>query len=239
MHAPNLCTLPQERNALEMQHGSSQTSDSMDASVSELVRLAIGEAVRQEVDDDAYWSPIHLLQKADASAVWANVEPLARNADPRIRALVPDVLRYLAGPDLPLGFQTVALFKNMLVTESAPEVIASIGCAFVDLSKFEARVDLMLPFSTHPDACVRSAVVHALLASTRPEAIDALIRLSSDVDENVRDWATFGLGSQLDDVDTVAIRDALAARLDDAHEDTRYEALVGLALRKDARAIPR
>jgi hypothetical protein len=70
-----------------------------------------------------------------------------------------------------------------------------------------------------------------------PHAIEALIALSADPDGETRDWATFGLGSQLEEEDTDAIRDALAARLDDPDGDTSGEALLGLALRRDPRAL--
>lgn len=65
----------------------------------------------------------------------------------------------------------------------------------------------------------------------------ALIELSADDNDHVRDWATFGIGQMLD-VDSVAVRDALMRRLDDRHDDTRFEGLVGLARRRDRRAVP-
>src|SRR5687768_18575105 len=58
----------------------------------------------------------------------------------------------------------------------------------------------------------------------------------SDADEDVRNWATFGLGSMIDD-DSPQIREALLARISDAHDETRGEALVGLALRQDPRVL--
>jgi HEAT repeat protein len=64
-----------------------------------------------------------------------------------------------------------------------------------------------------------------------------LILLSEDEDESVRDWATFSLGSQ-GDVDTPGVRQALYRRLEDADFDTRSEAMVALAQRKDQRVIP-
>ena len=65
----------------------------------------------------------------------------------------------------------------------------------------------------------------------------ALIALSADPEAAVRDWATFALGT-LAEQDSPALRDALAARLDDPDEDTRLEAIHGLALRGDDRARP-
>ena len=64
-----------------------------------------------------------------------------------------------------------------------------------------------------------------------------LMSLTTDNDEDVRDWATFGLGV-LGDQDSPAIREALYNRLSDANEDVREEAMVGLGKRHDARVLP-
>ena len=69
------------------------------------------------------------------------------------------------------------------------------------------------------------------------DAVDALIALTADVDDRVRDYACFGLGQQCRELDSTAIRDALAARVDDIDVDTRCEALLGLAYRHDPRAL--
>jgi len=53
--------------------------------------------------------------------------------------------------------------------------------------------------------------------------VETLVELSGDPAPRVRDWATFGLGSQI---------------VEDPDEDTRVEALRGLAARGDERAIP-
>ena len=68
--------------------------------------------------------------------------------------------------------------------------------------------------------------------------MEALIALSADADADVRDWATFALGT-LAAADTPELREALAARVEDADEDTRLEAVHGLALRGDTRAARR
>jgi HEAT repeat protein len=92
-------------------------------------------------------------------------------------------------------------------------------------------------FRHHADQEVRYGVVLALTGYEDQEAHVVLMELMSDADAEVRDWATFALGTQ-SETDTPAIRDALAARLADIDIDTRCEALVGLARRRDRRALP-
>jgi HEAT repeat protein len=69
-------------------------------------------------------------------------------------------------------------------------------------------------------------------------SIDELVAaaLAADEDSDVRDWATFGLAQQIT-LDTPAIREVLARRLTDSDDDTRAEAIVGLAERGDERAV--
>ena len=69
------------------------------------------------------------------------------------------------------------------------------------------------------------------------QAIEALIELTRDQEAHVRDWATFALGTQVE-VDTPDLRDALMERVADNDDDTRCEALVGLARRGNRRVLP-
>ena len=88
---------------------------------------------------------------------------------------------------------------------------------------------------------MRYQVVTALASFANEPAPDdpivcALLEALEDGDPDVRDWAAFGLGVQLD-VDTPEIRDALFRRLDDPEADTAGEAAVGLARRGDPRVF--
>jgi HEAT repeat protein len=69
-----------------------------------------------------------------------------------------------------------------------------------------------------------------------PLSAEILLRLTQDTDEDVRDWATFGLGV-LGNTDSDEIREALVRRLTDSDEDMREEAMVGLGKRKDQRVL--
>ena len=83
---------------------------------------------------------------------------------------------------------------------------------------------------------MREATAHALGGRDEPAAIDALRLLTTDADRDVRNWATFGLGSQCES-DSSEIRESLVARLADDDGEVRGEALVGLARRRDERAV--
>jgi HEAT repeat protein len=85
---------------------------------------------------------------------------------------------------------------------------------------------------------VRWAVATALedlIGDERAERV--LLTLMRDNDTSVRDRATFAVGS-LSDHDTPRIRAALFERLRDDERSVANEAALGLARRRDARAIP-
>lgn len=100
----------------------------------------------------------------------------------------------------------------------------------------------VLPFADHEDPAVRLAVARAIPGGLDSDpaivtVMDALIRLSRDATDEVRDWATFGIGSILE-LDTSDVREALMARTADRSPIVRDEALVGLAHRRDRRVLP-
>jgi HEAT repeat protein len=64
-------------------------------------------------------------------------------------------------------------------------------------------------------------------------AIKTLIYLMDDKVSWVRDWATFGIGQI--ERNNKTIREALWRRVNDKHEEAKFEAIVGLAKRKDIR----
>ena len=205
-------------------------------STPQLLDLAIARATASGADDtDAYREPIRFLHRREPKEVFALIAPLAMDADTRLRSLVPEVLRFLGGRPQPLLAETVALFRQMLAKEKSADVIASIGAAFVDL-RDAAGAELMEPYAAHADQGVREVVVHALLTRPDERSVALWITMTSDAAPEVRNAATFALGSQID-ADSEAIRDALVRRLSDPADEVRAEAILGLALRGDGRAL--
>lgn len=205
--------------------------------------VLVADALGRDHESDEYWSAVHELQRRGDRHTFELAAQLATSADEAKVVLGLDVLAQL-------GFAEGRPFLE----ESLPIVLAravdpdgetqAIVAAISALGHLgDARgLDAAVGRVRHPDDDVRFAVARALpsLAGEPPaaEAVDALIALTSDAHSDVRDWATFGLGSQLE-VDSPRIRDALAARLDDADGDTAGEALVGLARRHNARVVDR
>lgn len=105
-------------------------------------------------------------------------------------------------------------------------------------------VGLLRALAADPDVEVRRQLAfdlceHAGWERPTDDLVRIAVALTSDPDPRVRDWACFSLGTQwCEDVDSTEVRDALAARLHDPDDETRCEALLGLAHRSDPRALP-
>jgi hypothetical protein len=158
-------------------------------------------------------------------------EELVRRAD-ELRAVVNGHPEHCA--------DVVPRLIAMLDSTDDPEVLVAVSHA-LGAAWNETACLAMLPYAGHPDERVRFAVAGMLPGGLESDEAKqtvaaALIALSMDSSPEVRDWATFGLGSILD-IDTPALRDALRSRLFDSDIDTRLEALVGLAERRDATVL--
>lgn len=117
-----------------------------------------------------------------------------------------------------------------LLNDPEPAVLqaAAIACGH---RKSPATADRLVKLAGHPIVEVRYGVSYGLAGQDAPAAVAALVLLSNDEDRDVRDWATFALGSQTD-LDTFELREALRARLTDDDLEIRGEALVGLGRRR-------
>jgi HEAT repeat protein len=199
--------------------------------VEELVRRAVAEWSSAEE-----WAP-HLaaLGWRGTPEVLEAVRPLGADPDPHARCVAAYVAGQLGAPVRTLPAESADLLEQMAKRESHPGVLAVIAGAFGHLGE-PWGLSWLLRLARHPDAGVRDGVVSALAGRTTEPATDALIELSADPDPAIRDWATFAIGA-LAVQDSPALRDALAARLEDPDPEVRIEAVHGLALRGDARAV--
>jgi HEAT repeat protein len=155
---------------------------------------------------------------------------LLGSSDPRARAVGADILAQLGWQDQTFLEESVdALLLDLRdpdqsVVESVIFALGHRACARAS--------DAVLPFVNHPSADLRYAAVHGLMLHDTPTVVESLAKLSHDPDRDVRNWATFTLGSQFES-DSPTLRTALHDRLSDQDAEIRGEALVGLARRRD------
>jgi methionyl-tRNA formyltransferase len=199
--------------------------------LAELVRRAV-----DEWDSGEEWAPaLAALGWRGTEDVLDALRPLAAGGDARARSVAAYVAGQLGAHVRTLPAQSAALLEEMGEAEADPRVLAVIAEAFGHLGE-PWGLGWLLRLRRHPDAAVRDGVVSALAGRESQLAVDALIELSRDPDPAIRDWATFAVGA-LAPQDSPAVRDALAARLADPDPEARIEAVHGLAVRGDARAV--
>jgi HEAT repeats len=200
-------------------------------SVEELISSALAEPD----EEHAYWGAVMALHWRGTREVFDRASQLCQSFCPIERRLGAAMLGQLGCPDRSFPEECPQILLRMLEREEDHRVLYAI---LVALSHHRV-VEAIGPASRHryhADPEIRLGVVFALTGLENHEANCVLIELTRDADTQVRDWATFALGT-LCETDTPAIRDALVARLGDTDDDTRCEALVGLAQRRDRRML--
>ena len=202
---------------------------------SALLEAAHGEPMGDELE---LLKRVIALQRRGDRPTFELTVKWCRTGDSVQRALGARVLSELGiGADPPLPFRTESLpVLEMLLGDADPAVISAAAIAVGRLALPELLPSL-LRLSTHTSASVRHAVAGALGGSEDTASISTLIQMSSDPDAEVRNWATFGLGT-MTDADSSELREALFGRIQDVHDETRWEALLGLARRNDNRVVP-
>lgn len=194
-----------------------------------------------DYDDELPWKAVNALRRIGTSEVFDRAAAWCRSGNPLERARGADVLAQLGKtaehPTNSFPEESYLAVSQMLQQENEIQPLCSAIYALGHLDN-PAAVPLIVSYQQHPEADIRFAVACALGSfPNNPKAIPALMILTSDADDDVRDWAVFGLGN-LGDADSAEIRDAIFARLNDPNEKVREEAMVGLAKRKDQRVLP-
>ena len=199
----------------------------------------MSEARASGEDGHLYWEIIWVLAKRDDAATFERVFALTRgNAFERGFAarILGRFGAKIGTEERRFSQEIVNRLLEMLAVEKNENVLAAIVSALGHQVE-DTRIPLALKgLEKHSNEGLRWNLALTLAHYETPEAIDMLIVLTRDMSSDVRDWATFGLGTQCD-LDTPEIRAALAGRLSDEDEDTRAEAIFGLAKRHDRRAV--
>jgi HEAT repeat protein len=197
-------------------------------SVSDLLEAAF------QADDDAAWDAVAALHWRGSKEVLDRTIALTCSDDPAKRGRGADILAQLGLPERAFPHECFSALLPLLADE-VRTVVSDAIYALQHVDPLRAAPHI-IPFADHEDDDIRHAVAFGLGAVDTPAAQEVLLKLMEDRDAEVRSWATFGLGQQ-SDADTDQIRAALANALSDDDDDVRYEGIIGLARRRDGRAI--
>lgn len=183
-----------------------------------------------------YWQNISVLRQRPTKNVFSICVKLAESDKPHCRIIAYDILAQLGLMPRPFSKQTIELLFQHLETEDDPTAMMSLLYAIGHHDKVLNRlqVDQLCALSATDDSSVKEGLLFALNGIDNAKAILVLIMFSKDKLSNIRNWATFGLGSQIKR-NTRQIRSALWDRVNDKHQETKLEAIAGLAIRKDMR----
>lgn len=198
-----------------------------------------------DYDSDEAWAAVRALHRDASKETFDRAIEWSHHPDPRRRARAVEILcqmyRTTEGSLLPqfvFREEAYARIAELMDTEQDPDVLLSSIYALGHLAN-EDGIPRVLRYLNHPDRDFRYAVTIALgCLPNHTDAAAGLLRLCTDSDDEIRDWAVFALGVQ-GEADSEEIRSALLKCLDDPIEDVRQEAAAGLGKRKDVRLLPK
>ena len=196
-------------------------------------RTLVGDYEAEEA-----WDAVHALRRNGSREIFERAAAWCLSDDPLKRARGADILCKLREKSEAIfRDESCAQLTRMLEKEQDPAVLDSIIHGLGHLHRALA-VPLILRYQDYPDRKIRFAVTCALGSFPNDaRSIEGLLKLTSDPDDEIRDWAVFGLGV-LGNAYSPEIREALLRCLSDTNEDVREEAAVGLGKRRDRRLIP-
>lgn len=192
-------------------------------------------------DDESPWNAVRKLHNLGSREVFDRATAWCTSDEPLKRARGADILAQLGATTGNARDQypeeCFSIISILVLQEKDPLPLLSAVHALGHIGN-PLAVPLVMEHRLHPSVDVRLAVACTLgNFANDPRGVETLLALMQDVDEDVRDWATFGLGVQ-GDLDSEEIRDVLWLRMSDPNPDVREESMVGLGKRKDRRALP-
>lgn len=136
----------------------------------------------------------------------------------------------------PFELERRVLLEEALKQEKRVSVINGIIFALGHLGA-EPSLSVLISYLNHTSTWVRYPLAHALGAINHPLAVEGLLKLAKDEDQDVRDWATFGLHLGIEDTPNPVLPEARLKVFKDGLKDpffeVVFESISGLIAMKD------
>lgn len=183
-----------------------------------------------------YWDNVRELRSRPSLSVFNKAVELINSSSDKEIVIGIDILAQLGFNPRFKQKEAIDIYFKLLKGKPSPKVLISILYAISHNNEFldDSHVLQLINYKNHRYCNVRLGLVQALSGIENISAINALVELSNDNDPDIRDWATFSLGTQIDNRSEIATK-TLWDRMEDECENVRYEAIAGLAKRQDKR----
>ncbi|MEZ4536535.1 MAG: hypothetical protein R3D26_16285 [Cyanobacteriota/Melainabacteria group bacterium] len=215
----------------------------VEAYLNNLTDLSVDRLVMLSTVYGEFYSVVrYLLQYHGGKEAFEKALVLLESVDADERELGAEILMRQTGKDYPQ--KTKAVLIQRLSTGTDSVVLEVLACCIMH-HEIDDCLKLLMPLTKHQNHRVRQAVAMALGVQSSIYAIEGLANLCLDQSADVRNWSVFTLKQVVqsyleeDKLDMVPEpREIFYALLTDPDEEVRAEALAGLALYKDPRALP-
>lgn len=179
-----------------------------------------------------YWNNISELRSRPNKEVFQKAFTLLNSKSKKEKLIGIDVLAQLGFNPRPFKKETLKRYFELLEEESENEILMSLlyGIGHNNEELTAKQITKLIQLKNHNNVDVRQGLVSALLGIEDKKAINTLIELTKDNVSSIRNWATFGIGSQVE-ISNQKIKTALWNRVNDKHQETKLEAIVGLSNR--------
>jgi HEAT repeat protein len=150
--------------------------------------------------DKSRWDNISVLRNRPSQELFEKCVELVKSDNPKIRKIGIDILAQFGLPPRPFLKETLKIYFDLLEIETDPDVLMSllysIGHNNDKLDK--EQIEKICSFVGNDNSWVKEGLVFALLGIDYSIAIEILAQLSSDKLSHIRNWTTFGLGTQIE-----------------------------------------
>jgi HEAT repeat protein len=195
---------------------------------------SVVESYRRGIEENNLETTLALVHYRGGEEEFQLGKAYLNSNDPIDRGVGADILGQLGWRDRTFLDMSVSLLISAL--QDMVDSVVYFACVALGNRGDEKGIAQVIKFAQSPSTEIRNGVVFSLLGQESSEAIDVMLLLSRDEDLDTRNWAMFGLGTQIE-MDSPQIRQALHKGTFDDDSEIRGEALVGLANRKDSSVI--
>lgn len=178
-----------------------------------------------------FWDNIEELRLRTTKRVYSKAYQLACSAIDKEKIIGIYILAQFGINPRFQQQKTINCYFNLLEKTQSPKVLQAIlsSISHNNQALNKVQINKLSQYKNHSFSIVRFSLVMALSGINNKVAIDTLIELSEDKHPHIRNWATFGIGSQIH-LNDKKIISALKKQLNDTDEQVRIEAKKQLRL---------